>query len=356
MDRGLDAHRISFRLTVILLLGALPLAAVGSAAAADAPALSELHTALVAAYLDGKWVEAETMLTGKSKELAALTDAKEKANVTYIRQAMAECRPAWWKTCKAGQHATFQAMVWGRPTDIIYEPGAKPTMQMHLTNLKTTATIVWPAAEMDDPAIAEHGFSKGDLCDLNIWASMGTADAYSVVSVRAQAGMDEAGRLLVGLFAAFRGNLTGAYYGTPRARRWDMWLDLAAHGDQSGKAKDVMVRRAVASAFMAEVLAHPERYPSIHLPAALAADSAEEKLAAELKPAMEKHDWTLPEDRALRDAFKAMGMTNVKDVWRTGVVQLGNGQTVALDADKDADLQVKRNAWVSGAFEKARGK
>src|SRR6266550_1079255 len=189
------------------------------AGAADAPAASDLYGSLVSAYLDGKWDEAEQMLAAKSKELGALTDAKQKADVTYIRQAVAEGRPPWWKQCKAGQHATFKPVIWGRSIDAIYEPGTRQGLQMHFTNLTTTATVTWPAAEMDDPTPAEHGFSKGDLCNLNVWASLGTADGYSIVSVRAQAEANDAGRLLIGLFTAFRGNVTGAYYGTPRARR-----------------------------------------------------------------------------------------------------------------------------------------
>jgi len=136
----------------------------------------------------------------------------------------------------------------------------------------------------------------------------------------------------------------------------DLYLDLGAYGDKSGNAKDVMVRRAVASAFMAELLAHPDKYPSIHLPDSLPAESAEEQLATALKPWIEKHGLTLAEDRALRDAFKAFGALNARDVWRTAVVKLANGQSVSLEPEKDAPLQAKRDAWVSAAFGKAHGK
>ena len=61
-------------------------------------------------------------------------------------------------------------------------------------------------------------------------------------------------------------------------------------------------------------------------------------------------------DRALRDAFKALGTTNPKDEWKLGIVKLANGQTVSLEPDKDAPLQAKRDAWVSAALIKARGK
>src|SRR5256885_16629647 len=98
---------------------------------------------------------------------------------------------------------------------------------------------------MTAPAPAEQGFSKGALCNLNVWASLGTADGYSIVSVRAQAEANDAGRLLIGLFTAFRGNVTGAYYGPPRARRWDMFLDLGAFPDKPGNGKEVRVRAAL---------------------------------------------------------------------------------------------------------------
>jgi hypothetical protein len=322
--------------------------------AQPAPASVDPHATLISAYLDGKWEDAEQML--KSKDLAGIVDPKQKADVAYVRQTLAESRPPWWKTCKAGNHVTFKPVVWGRTIDAVYEPGAKPNMKLRVSNLSTIVTLTWPAAEMDDPTPYEHGFTKGDTCNLNVWASLGAADAYSIVPISAQAQMDESGKLLVGLFGAFRGNLTGAYFGTPQARRWCVWLDLGAVGDTSDKAKEAWPRRAVASAFLAEVLSHKDKYPSIKLPDLPADGATEAKLAAGLKPWVEKHAWTFAEDRALRDTFKALSVANSKDVWRTGLVKLANGQTVALDGEKDSEFQAKRDAWVSGAVEKARGK
>jgi hypothetical protein len=322
-----------------------------------APATSsstDPHAALLTAYTGGKWDDIDQMLSTKSKELSALTDPKQKADVSYVRQAVAECRPTWWKACKAGKRTTFKPVVWGRSMDAVYEPGAKVNVQMRVSNLATTATLTWPAEEMDDPTPHEHGFTKGETCDLNIWASLGTVDAYSMVPLSAQAQMDEAGKLVVGLYGAFRGNLTGAYYGTPRARRWCVWLDLAKYAQKEAGEKDAMPRRAVASAFLAEVLAHPEKYPSIHPPEPVAAGATEAQVAAALAPWVEKHAWTFAEDRALRDVFKALSTANSKDVWRTGIVKLASGQTVALDREKDAELQAKRDAWVGVALGKAR--
>jgi len=90
-------RRQSMRVIALLLLCTL----TRVAAAADAPASSDLYGTLVTAYLDGKWEEADQTLSTKSKELAALTDPKQKADVAYLRQAVAEGRPPWWKTCKA---------------------------------------------------------------------------------------------------------------------------------------------------------------------------------------------------------------------------------------------------------------
>ena len=122
------------RLLAVTLLIVCASAAVGAET-------QDIHDSLVVAYLDANWDEAEQLLTSKSKEFAALTDPTQKADVVYVRQAIAECRPAWWKSCKAGKHAAFKALVWGRTLDVVYEPGTKFNTQMRVTNLSTTATI-----------------------------------------------------------------------------------------------------------------------------------------------------------------------------------------------------------------------
>ena len=135
----------------------------------------------------------------------------------------------------------------------------------------------------------------------------------------------------------------------PRARRWGLWLDLASWEKKYEQMRD---RRTVGAMFVAEVVGHAGRYPSIRLPDTLPDQGAEEKLAGELKSWIERHGLTLAEDQSLRDALKAFAAANTVKVRQTGAVTLSNGLTIAFDPETDKKEAEERDAWAEGAFHK----
>lgn len=109
-------------------------------------------------------------------------------------------------------------------------------------------------------------------------------------------------------------------------------------------------RRAVGSMFLAEVVAHPAKYPSISLPQTLPDEKIEENLCIALKNHIEKHPWTFAEDKSLREQIKAFELLNHKELIQTGKVKLPNGLFVALDPAADDANQTARDNWLKHNF------
>ena len=83
---------------------------------------------MVREYLAGTWDDLSAEMTTSAKNTLALPPA-EKTDVEYIRKTIADCRPAWWKTCKSGTKAKFRPVVWGHTLSATYDPTAKMNIQ-----------------------------------------------------------------------------------------------------------------------------------------------------------------------------------------------------------------------------------
>jgi len=105
-----------------------PAAGSASAPAASPGAPGDVYARLMAAYMDGRMDDVETELRTSGAQVLRLPQAQQ-ADVAYLRQAMAECRPPWWRACKAGRKTVFQAEVWGRKINAAYDPAGKGGMQ-----------------------------------------------------------------------------------------------------------------------------------------------------------------------------------------------------------------------------------
>jgi hypothetical protein len=320
----------------------LLLALANAAHAQTPPADPSQH--LTDTYLDGKWDELETIFATPSPELQTIPPAKQ-PELIYIRRTLSECRPAWWKHCKAGEKYAFTQEVFGHSVRATFDPTGKSAFQFSSSNNAGSVSISWPAADMDNPAPAEHGYSKGDLTDLSIWSTLGMADAWSGVPVQTQASLKEDGKLLFQQYLDFRGDVSGVYYGTPRARRWGLWLYMAMYMDKYAKMPIRSSREAVAVMFMSEVVGNPSRYPSIKLPSTLPSEGAEEKLAGDLRGWIEKHGWTVSEDKSLRDAIALFATANPRQFSQAGKVVFANGLVFAFDPEKDKAFRPRRDAW-----------
>lgn len=344
----------------MLLVGIVILSLAGAAAGAGAgqsAAKSEgLHARIVAAYMDGNWDQLQQDLRLPAKQFSDLNTA-QRADVLYVRQAVADCCPPWWNECKAGQGIPLELSLWGRKFEARYDPAAKNNVEVSKTGRTQTLTLSWKAADMDNPEPAEHGFRKGDLANLGIWQTLGMGWVWLELPQQAMLNLGAKEKLRFQIYSDFWGNVTGLYYASPPARRWALDIFLAAYMEKYGQGPMAGSRRAVGAMFLAEVLLAPAKYPSLKLPQKLPAESAEEKLAVYFKPKVARKDsWSIAEDKTFRQAVKSFAAANGRQVFETGKVRLPNGLFFALQSEEDPPLRAKRDAWVKTRFDRAAAK
>jgi hypothetical protein len=336
--------------TIIVLLGVVALATTPDHAAADAQ--SDTFSSIVAAYLQGNWDELAGTLNSHGHEITKFP-AAQKADVDYIRRTLLECRPEWWAQCKAGTVTRFRPVVWGHAITATYDPDSKSDVSITYLNGGPSVTIKWTAADMDNPAIeGELKFAKGEHVDLDLWRRLGTAQSWGLIPPRAQLNLSDPEQKLRQRYLSFRGNVAGVYYATPRARRLALWEGISGWSHEYDKAGMYMPMRAIGILFAAEVLGHPETYPSIRWPEEPPADGAESKMIWALQEWIRYHELPLSEDRALRDAFKAFAAANEGRTRQNGIVTLPNKLTLSLDPEADKPLSVLRDAWIKDRYAK----
>ena len=345
-----------------VILSAFLLVLVGAAAAAaekekSAPAESkgeELLARITAAYMDGNWEELDKALSARPAEMARLTRT-QRADVDYVRQALAECRPPWWNTLKADKKASFQPVIWGRTLSVTCDPDAKGETNFKAGDPKVAVILGPESAAVDSPDAGEYGFLKGDLAGLGIWNTLGGAAGLSGLTPKQTVIIGDKDKLRFSLYVGFRGSLTALYYGTPPIRRWGLHIFLAAFMPEYGKGDMAAARRAAAAMFLVEVLKSPSTYPSLPLPDSLEAEKAEEKLAVHYKfMVTRKSAWTIAEDKAFRAAVKAFAFANEQKVLEGGKVTLPNNLTFAMMPGEDEQYQAQRDKFIKAAYDKIK--
>jgi hypothetical protein len=339
---------VRFGPRICLFYGALLaglLIAIPLRAADDAANPSEIYDKFVSKYMAGQWDDLDAGLKANAKLHLKYT-AAQKADVDYITATLAECHPAWWNSCKAAKRTPIRVSIFGTQVSATYDPQQKDSMKANFDGTLKDFILGWPAGDMDNPQQAEHGFTKGELQAGGVWSTFGYAAAYSQMSTTALTSTNEAEKLKLIRILDFRGNLAAIYYGNPRARQWWLFLSLHYYKGEYAKSQNVMSRKALGAMFVAELATHPADYPSIKLPSNLKPENAEEQLVKTVHDRIERHGWTLAEDKLIREATSAFAAANSKVVQTGGPVKLANGLLVSLDPKEDAELHKKRDEWL----------
>jgi hypothetical protein len=332
-------------------------------------AATALYDAIVDKYIAAQWDTIGESL-GKTRDIATMTKDQQ-ADVTYIRQAVNEGRPAWWNQVKQGKKTQLVARLWQRALTVNWDPSLDPgTVKMQQGGGQTTFSACWTAADMDSTAQAEHGFTKGDLAYVNIWSSLELMEMYGSLSMARAANLDQGQKVKLNRFMSFRGTVTAAYFGTPRARRWAGFLSLDAYFGDHGTAEGFIPRKPYGAMLVQEIVSHPAKYPSLHVPAinelgrgrggrfsanatpVTEADNIEGLLATNFMSQFERRVLSFAEDKALREATRELALANGTGIFDSGKVMLPNKLPLALNPDEDADLASKRNKWLLEELEK----
>ncbi len=328
--------RITFAICILLAVSLL----APTAGAADTP----LYPQLVDQYLTADWDALESNLTQHAQEIAALSP-DQAADIAYVKQTLAECHPAWWAQTKAGKKVIIHPTLWARPLNVIYDPSINNNLQLQSVNGNLVLSANWPAADMENPAPAEHGFSKGDLASLGDWAILGDAEVWIQYTPDRISNLAGASRTLFQRYQDFRGTVTGIYYGTPRARAWGCFLSLDAFGDHYANAPAFIARKPVGAMLVAEIVQNPRRYPTLRPTTRIPDEKVEQRVAASLMNQFARRI-TLAEDKALREAIKALAVANNTSFTGGARVVLPNKLAIMVDPAQDAAWAKKREAWL----------
>jgi hypothetical protein len=325
-----------------ILLLALAARAADPPATASAASSSAIYQQAVDQYLACKWDDLERTLSQNRAALAQLTP-EQTADLDYLKQSVAESRPAWWPYIKEGKRYAFRATLWSRPLAAIYDPSIKSNVNLQSANGKLTLLVNWPATDMDNPAHAEHGFSKADLTSLGLWGILESGRVWATLGPEKLVNLSELQKAELQQYLQFRSTLGGIYYGTPRARRWGCFLALDVLTDHYATNAGLAYRKPVAAMLIAEIVAHPDHYPSLRLPPAA---TTEKEFGIALLRQFERTTLTLAEDRFLREAVKDFANANGNAILNAGIVTLPSKLTASLELKADIPLAQAREAWL----------
>ena len=343
------------RLHVSFLVG-LCLLASARASAPRSVSTGDLYARITDAYMMGNFDDIDDALGRAAGRMDSFT-ADQKADIRYVRQALAECRPAWWVRCKkARKQMVILQPIWGKTVKVRYDPAGKQGIRIKSGSRGKVVTIAWKGDEMDSTAEGMYGYLRGDMTGGTIWGMLNRAKMLSELPLESLAKMNDREKLRLNRYMSFRSNLTAFYYCTPSARRYAMHVYMASfYYDKWGKDPRSGARRAACAMVLCEVLDAPTLYPSLKLPPNLPARGAEEALGQHYKRAIKRGaTWTIAEDRRFRQAIKRFAAANDKSVLRTEKVTLPNGLLFAMDAKADEPLRPKRDAWIKQQFDKAK--
>jgi hypothetical protein len=326
----------------------------GRAATASRPtppastAATALYNQIVNKYTASQWDTIGTDLA-KTKDIAAMSK-EQQVDIAYIKQALTDGRPPWWDQVKQGRKIQFPARLWLRTVPVTWDPALDPGLvNMQNSGGQLTFSMAWIASDMDSTKADEHGFTKGDTVCATLWSALEMTEIYSSLSLQRLGSIDQPQKIKLNRFMAFRGTLTAAYFGTPRARRWMGFLSTDAYVSSHLTNDGFIPRRPFGAMLVAEIVSNPSKYPSLRLQARnVNADNAEGTLATNLMGQFERTTLTFAEDRALREAVKTFALANDTRIFESGNIVLPSKLTIPLnpDDDKEGKDAAKRNKWL----------
>lgn len=319
--------------------------------AADSSTQPGVYDKIVSQYMAGKWDDLEAQIKATAKNPGTFS-ISEKADINYISQALADCHPAWWKPCVAGKRTSIRVSIFNVPVSAVFDPQQKQGVNAQFDGDDRTFLLGWAMGELGSSENAEHGFTKGELAAGGIWSSLGMASGYAQAPLSSLLDNGETQKIKLQRVLSFRGDLAAAYYGSPRTRRWWFFLALQYYRPQYQKTPIVMSRKALGAMLVAELAGHPGDYPSIQLPAIGDADHAEDKLVSAVHDRIERHAWTLAEDKLIRGATRTFALANASALHTGGPVKLANGLLISFEPNDDVALQLKRDQWLAEQLKK----
>ncbi len=321
-------------------------AAAGAAGTSD-----QWYDDLVRSYLDCDWAKLTPMLGDSRRHMRGLK-ADQRADVLYIREALAECRPPWWKYCQSTRPTQFPASIWGKRFVANFKPADKGSVSGDVDGNRIAVTLSWdPSALASQEAIwgpvgEQYGIVRCHDAEFDVWRNLGYNYLLVTVPAPALVKMHTEQEFLYNHLQDFFARMTALYYSSPRARLAGLikgGLVLDAQGVAESTKRS---HYAISVVVMNHVLEDPGKWPSFSLPLEKARKDPELTVVKYLLENLGEN-WTLAEDRALREIVGDFMRATGGHVYRTGgEVPLPNGHAIKLIRLEDTALQQRRDEWI----------
>jgi hypothetical protein len=308
--------------------------------------------------MSGDWITLAADLAAKEKEIAALP-AGNLADLTYIKQTVAECRPTWWDDIKKGKTNKFTQVVFKQPVNIRFQPapeigykgidanGPQPIMKLEWPNTEMDSRKPMDMSEINMGGGSPHDFVHGDSINMDIWGQIGSMSCAARMGVDTMSQMSADDFLRLNRYSHFMNYVTAGYYGIPTTRRLVFFASCNALEAQLDH-NDWRYTRPIAAALLIEMRLHPEQYKSLFEPNRFYVDdnpkNYEHSQATSASNQLRAFPVTLAEDRRLREILKNLAEANTN--WEVSKIALPNKLSLDLDPEKGAQSDAERVAFL----------
>ena len=217
---------------------------------------------------------------------------------------------------------------------------------------KLIVIVTWKPNLVDNPKAASGdlatrlGVTLGDIAEVIVWHELGHNYLTVFLPTRGIIDAYENHQILFRHVQEFFADITAIYHSSPKARRVAMLMRLNELANYDEAEPHARGAHGIGSIFLADVLENPNKWPSVHLPGAIASEDVERNTLIYVYENWDKA-WTLGEDQALREMYDKFLQKNGKKILQyRGTFTMANKQKFSLTVSDDRAYQTQRDLWV----------
>jgi len=287
--------------------------------------------------------------------LTAMLPQSAKTDLAYIRKMIPEYRPPWWKHCQSASNISFRARIWGRPFVANFMPTQPQSKRqaVQLVNNKIQVVAQWQPHMVDNPqpvpgalAVA-HGLTKGHVGEAIVWYELGRNYVPTFIPVKQAVFLYQKQATMFSHIQEFLAALSSLYHSSPKARLASLFIQIDPLKKNEDGSAYTRAGHAVGAMILARVLMEPEKWPGFKLPTEVPKTMVEHNTILHVYNRIDP-EWSLAEDKALRDLARMFILTRGKAILASkGSIVLSNKLSMKLMATHDRHAQKLRDAWVA---------
>ncbi len=324
----------------------------------------EAYDKMARAYLDGE-MDQIAELNKEMRRHTRYLSREQREAVKHMARKAPEYRPKWWKGTKKEEENSFKAEIWGFDFWANYVPTKelglqavfpkeefnRRTGEMEIVDL--IVLVTWKPLMVDSPKPAEgrlareHGYTLGDIAEIIVWHELGhnyiTESATTAQNIDAY---QNHGKLYSKLHEYFA-DMTAIYHSKPKGRRIALQFRLDGLDYYMPDQEHCRGSHGIGSIVIADMLANPDAWPSVHFPPAVPEQQVEVNTIIYIYENLSP-EFTVEEDMRLQQlAYDYIKKQGVKTFKTRGELTLPNKLKYRFTFSEDRENQEQRDKWVA---------